>query len=186
MNKSTFSDDQLVDLIAADDTEAFKILFDKYYSTLIRILMRYSDDTELIKDWVQDVFVMLWENRAQLQGHQIDNFKAYFIVMARNYVMRVLARKKKAVLVFSPEMQMCDVPDNTLCERLEEAELRLMHDAALAKLPEKTQQAYLLSRHKGLTYGKIADKMGISIKTVEAHISRTIAFLRQELVVYLR
>lgn len=186
MNKSTFSDDQLVDLIAADDTEAFKILFDKYYSTLARILMRYSDDPELIKDWVQDIFVMLWETRAQLQGYQIANFKAYFIVMARNYAMRVLSKKKRGVLVFIREMERCDVPDNTLCESLDEAELQLMHDAALAKLPQKTQQAYLLNRHKGLTYGKIADKMGISVKTVEAHISRTIAFLRQELVIYLR
>ncbi len=186
MNKSTFSDDQLVELIAADDTEAFKILFNKYYSTLVRILMRYSDDSELIKDWVQDIFVMLWESRAQLQGHQIVNFKAYFIVMARNYAIRVLSRKKKTVLVFSRETDLCDVPDNTLCESLDEAELRLMHDAALAKLPPKTQQAYLLNRHKGLTYGKIAERMGISVKTVEAHISRTIAFLRQELVVYLR
>jgi RNA polymerase sigma-70 factor (ECF subfamily) len=186
MNKSTFSDNQLVELIAADDTEAFKILFDKYYSTLVRILMRYSDDTELIKDWVQDIFVMLWETRAQIQGHQIENFKAYFIVMARNYVMRVLSRKKKTVLVFSREIEACDVPDNTLSESLDEAELQLVHDAALAKLPEKAQQAYLLNRYKGLTYGKVADQMGISVKTVEAHISRTIAFLRQELVIYLR
>ena len=102
MNKSTFSDDQLVELIAADDTEAFKILFNKYYSTLVRILMRYSDDSELIKDWVQDIFVMLWESRAQLQGHQIVNFKAYFIVMARNYAIRVLSRKKKNRAGFLP------------------------------------------------------------------------------------
>jgi RNA polymerase sigma-70 factor, ECF subfamily len=186
MNKSTFSDHQLVELIAGDDTEAFKILFDKYYSTLVRILTRYSEDSELIKDWIQDIFIMLWENRAQLQGYQIANFKAYLIVMARNYAMRVLSRKKKAVLVFSRDIEICDVPDNTLCESLDEAELRLMHDAALAKLPQNTQQAYVLNRHKGLTYSKVAEKMGISIKTVEAHISRTIAFLRQELVIYRR
>lgn len=186
MNKSTFSDNQLIELIAADDTEAFKILFDKYYSTLARILMRYSDDSELIKDWIQDIFVMLWETRAQLQGHQIANFKAYFIVMARNHAIRVLSKKKKAVLVFPLEMEVCNAPDNSFCESLDEAELRFMYDAALAKLPQKTQQAYFLNRHKGLTYGKIAEKMGISVKTVEAHISRTIAFLRQELVIYLR
>lgn len=186
MNKSTFSDHQLVELIAGDDTEAFKILFDKYYSTLVRILMRYSDDSELIKDWIQDIFIMLWENRAQLQGYEITNFKAYLIVMTRNYAIRVLSKKKKTVFVSFLEMETCDVADNTLCESLDEAELRSMHDAALAKLPQKTQQAYYLNRNNGLTYSKIADQMGVSIKTVEAHISRTIAFLRQELTIYLR
>ncbi|WAC14090.1 RNA polymerase sigma factor [Dyadobacter pollutisoli] len=186
MNKSTFSDHELIGLIAADDTEAFKILFDQYYPTLVRVLMRYSNDTEQIKDWVQEIFIRLWEGRQQLDINHIDNFKAYFIVTARNYAIRVLSKKKKTELVFSPEMVACEIADNNLLEGLAETELRDAYQSALAKLPLKTQEAYYLNREKGLTYGKIADELGVSIKTVEAHISRTMAFLRQELVVYLR
>ena len=186
MNKSTFSDDQLAELIAADDTEAFKILFDKYYGTLARVLVRYSDDAELVRDWIQEIFLMLWENRQQLPNSKIVNFRAYFIVMARNYAIRVLAKKRKTVLIFTEEIQHCEVPDNNLNESMDETELRDLYNSALAKLPPRMQEVYYLNREKGMTYSKIADIMGVSIKTVEAYISKTIAFLRQELIVYLR
>ena len=186
MNKPIFSDDELLKLIAADNTEAFKILFDQYYSTLVRVLMRYSNDTEQIKDWVQEIYVRLWENRCNPEMNNIENFRAYFIVTARNYAIRVLSKKRKTELVLNPEMAFCDIADNNLQEALEEKELRNAYQSALAKLPARTQEAYYLNRERGLTYSKIAEELGMSIKTVEAQISRAMAFLRQELVVYLR
>jgi RNA polymerase sigma factor (sigma-70 family) len=50
---------------------------------------------------------------------------------------------------------------------------------ALAQLPERKREIYLLSRHEGLTYQQIADRHNISIKTVETHMSDTLKSLRE-------
>jgi RNA polymerase sigma-70 factor (ECF subfamily) len=186
MNKPSFSDEELLKLIAEDNTDAFKILFDQYYNVLVRALMRYSNDPELIKDWVQEIYSKLWESRKTAQFETIVNFRAYFIVSARNYAIRFLSKKNKPDLVLHHEMADMEIADNNLVEDLEQTELLHAYQSALSKLPPRTQQVYFLNREKGLTYSKIAAELGVSIKTVEAQISRAMAFLRQELVVYLR
>ena len=186
MNKPIFSDEELLKLVAEDNTEAFKILFDQYYNTIVRVLMRFSQDPEQVKDWVQEIYVKLWECRKSLDIEAIGNFKAYFIVIARNHAIKQYTKKKKLELVSNYELTDCDVSDNNLVENLEHAELLHAYKKALAKLPEKATEAYFLNREKGLTYNKISEELGISIKTVEAQISRVMAFLRQELVIYLR
>jgi len=186
INKPSFSDDELLRLIAEDNTEAFKILFNQYYTLLARTLMRYSNDPEEIKDWIQEIYGKLWENRKSTQTAAIINFRAYFIVSARNYAIRHLGRKNKPELVLHHEIAECDLADNNLLEKIEQKDLLQAYQSALSKLPSRTQEVYFLNREKGLTYTKIAEELGISIKTVEAQISRAMAFLRHELVVYLQ
>ncbi|WP_310586732.1 sigma factor-like helix-turn-helix DNA-binding protein [Telluribacter sp. SYSU D00476] len=56
---------------------------------------------------------------------------------------------------------------------------------ALSKLPPRTQQAYYLNREQGMTYGKVAEQLGTSIKTVEVQIARALSILRHELVSFM-
>lgn len=186
MNKPIFSDEELLKLVAEDNTEAFKILFDQYYNTLVRVLMRFSQDPEQVKDWVQEIYVKLWECRKNLDIDSIGNFKAYFMVIARNHAIKHHTKKKKLELVSNYELTDYDVSDNNLVENLEHAELMHAYQKALSKLPHQATEAFFLNREKGLTYTKISEELGISIKTVEAQISKVMSFLRQELVVYLR
>ncbi|MEO6287490.1 MAG: sigma-70 family RNA polymerase sigma factor [Dyadobacter sp.] len=186
MNLTSISDEELLKLIAEDDTDAFKIIFDKYYHVLVRALMRYSNDPEQIKDWVQEIYGKLWESRKTAQFETILNFKAYFIVSARNHAIRHLQKKNKPDLVLHQQMEEIEIADNNLLEYQEQKELLHAYQSALSKLSSRTQEVYYLNREKGLTYSKIAEELGVSVKTVEAQISRAMAFLRQELVVYLR
>lgn len=186
MNKPIFSDEELLRLVAEDNTEAFKILFDQYYNTIVRVLSRFSQDSEQIKDWVQEIYVKLWEARKNIDIASIGNFKAYLMVIARNHAVKCHTKKRKLELVSNYQLAEYEVADNNLIENLDHAELMHAYQTALSKLPQKAKEAYFLNREKGLTYNKIAEELGISIKTVEAQISRVMAFLRQELVIYLR
>jgi len=186
MNKPIFSDIELLRLVAEDNTEAFKILFDQYYNTIVRVLSRFSQDPEQVKDWVQEIYVKLWECRKSLDIESIGNYKAYLITVARNHAVKCHTKKKKLELISNYELTEYEVADNNLIENLDHAELMNAYENALSKLPQKAKEAYFLNREKGLTYTRIAEELGISIKTVEAQISRVMAFLRQELVVYLR
>ena len=186
MNKSIFSDRELLNQLSKDDTEAFKVLFDQYYPVLVRVLMRYSSDQEQIKDWIQEIYIRLWESREGIKADSIENFKAYFIVTARNYAVKEITKKNKLQLQQFQGSAEQDLADTNSLNVMEEIELRAAYQAAIAKLPRKTQKAYVLSRESGLTYRGVAEELGLSIKTVEAQISRAMSMLRQELYVFLQ
>jgi RNA polymerase sigma-70 factor (ECF subfamily) len=185
MTKPTLTDKELFELIAEDDTEAFQILFRRHHGALSRVLMRYSRDKEQIKDWTQEIYVLLWEIRGKLPIETIANFKGYLIVLTRNYAIRCTGKKKQFQMVLTEDFSDFQIADNSLAEDIEHRDLYQAYQTALQKMPEPMQEAYCLSREKGYTYPKVAEEMGISIKTVEARISRALSILRHELVSFL-
>jgi RNA polymerase sigma-70 factor (ECF subfamily) len=185
MNKQIYSDKELFKLVAQDNTEAFEILFKQYYGTLIRVLMRYSRDPEKIKDWIQEIYVKLWENRKTINMEDVENVKGYLIVLARNHIIKQLSKKKEVKLVYDEQKAGIDIADNNLEENLKQSELQQAYVEALNKMPPRTREAYFLNRERGMTYSKVAEELGTSIKTVEAQVSRAIAILRRELVSFL-
>jgi RNA polymerase sigma-70 factor (ECF subfamily) len=181
MNKPTFTDIALLELIAKDSSDAFELLFSRYYSIITRVMLRYSRDPEQIKDWTQEIFVQLWENRQEINTAGIHQVKGYLIVIARNYVIKKLQKKKRIHLIFDELKAKMEIADNNLLEKFEEAELRQAYAVALARLPARNRDAYSLNREEGLTYSKVAEKLGVPVKTVESQISRALAILRREL-----
>lgn len=184
MKSTLLSDRELFQLMAQNRTDAFEILFYQYYSTLARVLMRYSSDQEQVKDWIQEIYVKLWKKRETLDTENIQNLKGYFIVLAKNHVLKHLGRKKQVKLVFGHLATEMDIADNNLQEGFDHNELWKAYLVAVTKLPPKTREAFYLNREKGLTYTKVAEKLGISVKTVEGQISRALTILRKELISY--
>lgn len=181
MNKPTYTDKALLELITQDNTAAYEVLFNRYYSLITRVLLRYSRDPEQIKDWTQEIFVRLWENRKDIRTAGIGQVKGYLIVTARNFALKKLKKKKQVHLIFDEGIAKAEIADNNLQEKIEEAELRQAYALALALVPAPSRHAYALNRDEGLSYGKVAEKLGIPLKTVESQISRALAILRREL-----
>ena len=185
MNKSIFSDRELLKQLSKDNTEAFKVLFDHYYPVLVRVLMRYSSDQEQIKDWIQEIYIRLWETREGINADYIENFKAYFIVTARNYAIKELSKKRHLKPEQFQSKTQEEIADSSSYNFMEENELRQAYQMAVSRLPVKTQKAYVLNRETGLTYRGVAKELGISIKTVENQIGKALKILRIELADYL-
>lgn len=186
MDDTIYSDHDLFKLINNDDPVAFAQLFDRYYATLAKVLARYSTDTEQVKDWIQEVYMRLWENRQTIAMEEVANARAYFMVSARNHVVRELTRKKQVQYTFSEQQNIPEVADNNLEEQLNHRELWEAYDVALLKLPPRTQETFYLNRELGLSYGKVAHRLGISVKTVESQMSRALSILRHELVGFIQ
>jgi RNA polymerase sigma-70 factor, ECF subfamily len=186
MEVPVYSDHDLFELVSQDDPAAFSVLFDRYYDTLARVLTRYSSDSEQVKDWIQEVYLRLWENRHTMVMEEVANARAYFIVSARNHVVRELSRKKQVHYTFSEQQNVPEVADNNLEEQLNHHELWKAYDVALLKMPPRTQETYYLNRELGLSYGKVAHRLGISVKTVESQMARALSILRHELVSFIQ
>lgn len=164
----------LVQLISQGDRQAFKYVFDTYFTPLCRFGILYLQDSQEAEQVALDIFVRLWEERERLDIKL--SFKAYLFYAMRNRCLNVL-RDRKA---------MCPL-DEALGIHTEDAlsmeaeELMKLIREAIQTLPEKCREVFLKSRKEHLSYREIAENMQISVKTVEAQISKALKVIRMHL-----
>lgn len=137
--------------------------------------MKYVGDLDEAKGLVHEAFVSLWEKFDSLP--QDANFRSYLYTAVRNKSLNYIRDKKKQVT-------MEHVSEHALSEEndhLVTKELELEIEIAIQSLPEKCRIVFELNRIDGLKYSQIAEKMAISVKTVEAHMSKALSVLRERL-----
>ena len=120
-----------------------------------------------------DIFIYVWENRKTLQIQL--SFKAYFFQAARNRCLNALRQEKKTISLDEINTDIAD----TEAISLENDELcRLIQEAVFA-LPEKCREIFNLSRNENLSNQEIAEKLNISIKTVEGQITKSLKKIKK-------
>ncbi|MCX6252534.1 MAG: RNA polymerase sigma-70 factor [Bacteroidetes bacterium] len=145
--------------------------------------MRFVKDYETSREIVQDAFITLWEKRNSID---IDKpVKSYLSTTVRNKCLNYLRDHKKFnVNLLDLEGVLKDFAYEQ-SDRLVEAEIRVKIDDAMNELPEKCREVFLLSRTQNLKYQEIADKLEISVKTVETQMSKALQHMRIRLKEYI-
>lgn len=164
----------LLKLIKEGDQHAFRHLFDTYFVPLCRYANLLLDNHAEAEELALDIFMLLWEKRAQVKIEL--SLKAYLFQAAHNRCVNVLRERKTTTPLdesMSETLQAKDYP------ALEVEELsRLIQEAILA-LPEKCREVFLRSRRKNMSNQEIADSMGITVKTVEAQITKALKHIKK-------
>jgi len=162
----------------------FKLLFEAYYPRLLRFAGAYTGDRHEAENIVQNVFLRLWEKRGSLpmDAHR----SAYLLTMVKNHCLDFL-RHQQVVNNYSTnrkaELQQ-EMAFNHYAvskfdpEKMDIETLEQLVEKAIGELPEQCRKVFELSRYEGLKHKEIAIKLGISVKTVEAHISNALKVLR--------
>lgn len=164
---------------------AFRQLFSLYYEPLCRYATRFVHSSEVAEEIVADVFVKLWKNRAQIQLYA--SFHAYCHRAVKNQSLDYLKSSRRFDASHS---ELTDAHHAlTACgDSPEQGVIGQEFDAclnnAIASLPRQGQLIYRMSRDQGLKYREIAGQLGISIRTVETHMGRTVQTLRTQLQEY--
>lgn len=158
----------LLKLVQSKDEKAFKYLFDTYFVSLCRYVHLYLDSTQEGEELVLDIFMYLWEHGSKI--NLTLSLKAYLFQAARNRCLNFL-RDRKSTL---PLDTVDDVANDETSSLLEMEELNLLVQEAICALPDKCREVFLLSREGGKTNQEIAGEMDISIKTVEAQITKAL------------
>ncbi|RKD85133.1 RNA polymerase sigma factor [Mangrovibacterium diazotrophicum] len=182
MPQPNFQSDQfLLDSLQDGQEKAFDYIFRKYFKGLCAQANLYVHDLDHAQNIVQECFVKMWENRKD--ATKIANLSGYLSFMVRNRSIDHVRKFKRELVVESvgEDVGMTDSSDAVLLSH--EFEEKLVE--ALSMLPERCRVAFEYSRFEGLTYGEISQKMGISVKGVEALMSRSLKILRGELKDYL-
>ncbi|MEO6524345.1 MAG: RNA polymerase sigma-70 factor [Mucilaginibacter sp.] len=174
----TPTDEELILLIAKDNTIAFKMLYNRYWKKMLAKAYGQLRSYTLAEEVVQDAFINLWKRR-----HTITlkyTFHTYIASVVRYEVMTQLAKKNKQPL-YIDDLEIPAVADNATQQWLDFDELKLQIESLVDTLPDKCRLVFKLSRDKGLSDKQIAENLAISSKTVEAHISKALKTLRLSL-----
>jgi RNA polymerase sigma-70 factor, ECF subfamily len=162
--------------IAAGDRNAFEVLFRSHYRPLCAFAMQYVKDGDKAEDLVQDLFFRLWMDREKTKV--TTSLKAYLFQAVRN---RCLNAVKVQGRVRSLNEEADDGIDEDVRTEEEHAERAARVNAAIELLPEERRRVFKMSRHEGLKYQEIAERLGISVKTVENQMGKALKTLREEL-----
>jgi RNA polymerase sigma-70 factor (ECF subfamily) len=168
----------LFEKIKNSDIQAFEFMFHQYYGYLCLYAAKILNDSDTAEEIVQDFFVRLWEKREQLSIE--TSVKNYFFRSIKNLCINSIqhdkVKAKHAQKIISEIKNSIVFDDHYI-----EPDLAKKIEESIQLLPEKRREIFLLSREEGLKYREIAEKLNVSIKTVETQMSLAIKTLRDNL-----
>ncbi|UMB52578.1 RNA polymerase sigma-70 factor [Lutibacter sp. A64] len=162
-----YSNLELANRIANSDQTAFNILYNKLWEKLYVFSQSIIMDEAEAKDILQEVWIDYWNRRKEISIKH--NIEAYLYQAVRYKTYNILRNKKFNTIQLEVSYELSVDASIELNYDLEETHLRLNN--YISKLPSRCQEIFTLSRNEGLSNKEIADKIGISIRTVENQIS---------------
>ncbi|WP_163377931.1 RNA polymerase sigma-70 factor [Cyclobacterium sp. SYSU L10401] len=166
------------------DEVVFEAQFKNYFGPLHAYAQALLKDGEAANEIVQTVFLKLWEKREDLKIS--ISLKAYLYKCVYydclNYIKHEKVKKKHFEL---NRYEMANTKSVDASFSVEDQEMQSKLNHALDHLPEKCRRVFLLSRMEELKYKEIALRLGLSVKTVEAHMGKALKMLRIELAEFL-
>ena len=173
-------ENQLLREFQKDDETAFENIFRFYYQPLCIFASRILQDEVAAEELVQDFFVKFWEKRAQIQIE--TSLKSYLFRSTKNLCLNHL--KHEQIKIQHAKKVIADSEEKDFDDQFVEVNLQKDIEDSIAELPEKRREIFRLSREEGLKYREIADRLNISVKTVEAQMGLAIKTLREKLKKY--
>lgn len=169
------------------EKNAFESVYIEFFGVLYHLCLQYLHDEKTAEEIVQDTFLKLWEIRESLNDQ--SNIRNFLYTITKNNCLNSL-RNQKISLLYQKNMKYLEMQFNyeameKLGNYIQFEELRNTIEDAILKLPEDVADTFRLSRFEEFSYREIAEKQNISVKTVEARISKALRILRIELKDYL-
>ena len=179
--------EDILSRLRSDDPLVLKELFQQHYTSICSTIHRFIKGKNLVEELAQNVFIRFWEKRHTIQIN--SSVPAYLRRMAINEAIGYLRKDQKvrAVGDFQEEenRNLQATEDYTSEDALMYGELKDKITAAIDELPPKCRAIFQLSRFEELTYKEIAERLDISVKTVENQMGKALKVLRQRLGPYL-
>ena len=166
----------LINGLKKGDSKAYSLLVDSYHNILCVYAYQLTNDRDHSKDIVQNVFINIWRIRLKLK----DDFalKSY---LYRSVYNEFLNQERNRIHAVPLDKKNIEALSSILEEEDEKSLDKLMNlvKREIDNLPPKCKRTFLLSKQEGLTNIEIAEYLNVSIKSVEAHITKAFSILRK-------
>lgn len=169
----------------------FAQIYTKYFPKMVRFASEYVLSREEAQNIVQDLFLYLWEQRSTLSA--ISNMDAYLFTLTKNRCIDFYRQRSRIARV---KESLDELHERELSLKMEALiqfdenmfstqEIEELLENAVNRLPEKCREVFILSRMEGLKHEEIANRLNISVNTVQNHISVALRKLKVALKDYL-
>ncbi len=167
--------DKLLQRLSRGEKAAYAEMFARYYDKVHRFLSGVLHGNAAAEDLAQNVFLKLWKNRRRLT--EVRSFDSFLYTLSRNEALDWLRRhqvekKHNVQPVHTPE------PVYEMFMKHDSDLLRRTLDDVVANMPEQRRKVWLLSREEKLSHSEIADRLSISKRTVDRHLSLALEDIR--------
>ncbi len=161
------------------DIGQFEALFRSTYVSLVKYAMALVKDHDTAEEVVQNLFFFLWQNRENLNIESSIN--GYLFRSVHNRCLHHIEHTK-VVEQHAREMAGKQIENNeSPAEILQYKELQILITQTLEKLPDRCGRIFYMNRFEGFKYAEIAEKLSVSIKTVESNMGKALKVFRKVL-----
>ena len=172
-------DAEIIRRIRKGDVGQFESLFRSSYVSLVRYAKTLIKDHDTAEEIVQDLFFRLWQNKGKLNIE--SSLNGYLFRSVHNkclhYIEHNRVVERYAEEMFYNQSESQESPSDILnYKELQEKVARI-----LERLPERCGKIFSMSRFEGLKYSEIAEKLSVSVKTVESNMGRALKEFKKEL-----
>ncbi len=166
----------------AGDGAALELLFLRYYNDLCRYLIIFLKDENVAKNIVQDLFLYLWENHTNIDFKK--SLESYLYQACRFnaliYLRNENRHEKSHEKIRGSSIEEC----SDVSSDMEVKELNRIINEAIALLPDRCRQIFILSRSRGLSYHEIASQLEISVSAVDNQVNIAIKKIKRHVGLY--
>jgi len=173
---------ELIKKLIDSNEEAFCELYALYKNRLMYFAMKFLKSKEFAEDVFQDAFASVWQNRRFLNPE--SPFSAYIYTIVRNRILNLLStfenEKKLKESILSSAIEI----DNETSQSILDADLSAIIEKAIENLTPQQSKVFEMSRKQFMSHKEIAAELGISVYTVQQHISTSLRLIRTYLTKY--
>lgn|SRR5690606_14022494 len=159
----------------AGNERAFVTIYDTYWSQLLAIAYRLTQDKEQSEEIVQEVFVSLWRRRHEVKIESVSAYLATAVKFSTFKMMQRTRRQRDLQVEFAP----ADLHDEE--KAIEAKFLKEYLDGVVEELPERCRLVFRMSREQSMSHKEISAELAISEKAVEAQITKALRVLKLSL-----
>lgn len=175
----TGADTDIVRRIRQGDVKQFESLFRSSYASLVRYAKVLIKDHDSAEEIVQDLFVRLWQDKEKLAIE--SSLNGYLFRSVHNRCLHFIEHRK-VIERHAGQMMISQQEEQPgPAEIIYYEELQGKIASIIRKLPERCGQIFYMNRFEGMKYSEIADKLSVSVKTVEANMGKALKEFRKEL-----
>lgn len=161
------------------DKKSFEKLFLNTYESLCEYSITITCSKETSEGAVQDVFTTIWEKRDTLKADL--NIRAYLFRSVKNRSLDIVQHENIRTKYQNEVLRMYSEASDSAKDLSSTSKLIQRVHQEIESLPEKSKEVYLLHRRDGLTYAEIGQVLGITVKAVEARMTKALKILRERL-----
>lgn len=170
------TDTELVLLLTQDDEAAFSELYVRHKDKLRYFCLSLLKSGEEANDIVQEIFIRIWESRSFINPDL--SFSSFLYTMARNRILNYfrdadIDMKVKQILALKNPTE-----ENIIESDMIYAEYKNILHEAIETLSPQRKKIFNMSREENLSHKEIAAQLGISVNTVQEHISESLRSIK--------